>query len=104
LSTPKRRQSASSEAGEPGNFWRAISTVSVARAIGISGRPTLRNSWFRNFMSKGALWMTSCAAPMKARKAGPMAPNTGLSRRKSSPRPWTSKASFGIGRSGLMYW
>ena len=77
LSTPKRRQSASSEAGEPGNFCRAISSVSIARAMGSVGRPARPSSAFRNFMSKAALWITSCASPMKSRKARPM-PEHGL--------------------------
>jgi len=33
--TPKRLQSASREAGEPGNFSRAICNVSVKRLVGI---------------------------------------------------------------------
>ena len=54
-------------------------------------------------MSKLALWITSLASSaMKSMKSLTIAANFGLSRRKSSPRPWTSNASLGIDRSGLI--
>ena len=83
------------------NLRRAIATVSTARLMGRAGWPRRPSSWLRNFMSKAALWITRGASPMNSRNSSAMAAKTGLSRRKSSPRPWTAKAASGMGRSGL---
>ena len=72
------------------------------RSIGDQACPAQPSSALRNFMSKAALWMTSReSSPMKATKSAATSAKRGLSRRKSSPRPCTSKAlgrhrAFGV--------
>jgi hypothetical protein len=83
LSIPNRRQSASSEAGEPGKP-AARDFQRVDRLIGRDRRrPAHSSSAFRNRMSKDALWITSLESSTKSMKACAIAVNTGLSARNS---------------------
>ena len=96
----KRLQSASSDAGAPGNFRRAIITVSIARSGSSGANPARFSSALMKPMSNDALCATIGASPMKSRKLPASSANFGFPTSISSVMPETRVASGSIARSG----
>ena len=98
---PKRRHSASSEAGAPGKRFRAMASVSITGLASNGARPHAKLG-IQKFHIKSRVVNDQRVAADKFKNPSTISANFGLSAKNASLMPCTASASGDMARSGLI--